>query len=114
MTSAAIARTMVALGYGGLWILLPLWYLWLAPSTQLPRLLVAALVLPLIFPLAGLVRGRAYTYAWSGFVALLYFAHGVGEAWTWPAERVYALTEIGLSLLWFTGAIAYVRATRRR
>ena len=107
-----LAQAVTLLGYLGLWALLPLWYLWLAPSTELPAYFVLFLLAPLVFPFSGLIRGRTYTYKWSIFLSLLYFVHGVGEAWTWPGERIYAALEVFLSLLWFTGAIAYVRIRR--
>lgn len=112
MMRARLAQGLTLVGYLGLWILLPLWYLWLAPSTELPAYFVVFLVAPLVFPFSGLVRGRVYTYKWSLFVSLLYFMHGVGEAWTWPDERGYALLEVLLSLVWFAGAIGYVRSRR--
>lgn len=112
--SVRLAHAVTLLGYLGLWALLPLWYLWLAPSAQLSPYFVLFLLAPLVFPCVGLLRGRVYTVKWSIFVSLLYFVHGVGEAWTWPGERGYALLEILLSLLWFVGAIAYVRTRRAR
>ena len=101
-------------GYLGLWILLPAWYAWLAPSAVLPLALVLGfLLLPLAFALPGMLRGKVYTYAWSSLLSLAYFGHGVVEAWTFPGERLYGLAEVALSLLWFTGAIFYVRAIKR-
>lgn len=113
MSRAAAARALTLLGYLGIWGLLPIWQLWLAPSEQLGPYFAAILLVPLAFPLKGLLAGTPYTYAWSTFIALIYFAHGVGEAWTWPQERACAALEIALSALWFTGAIAYVRAAAR-
>lgn len=115
MSAATIARAAALIGYFGLWCLLPLWYAWLAPPTHLPLATVLGFLLtPLLFPLPGLLRGTLYTYAWSSMLSLMYFAHGVSESWTLIAERTYGLLEIVLSLLWFTGAILYVRLTKRR
>ncbi len=113
MSRAARARVITLVGYLGIWGLLPVWQLWLGPSEPLPPYIMAALLAPLVFPLKGLLAGRPYTYAWSTLVALIYFGHGVGEAWTLPQERICAGMEIILSTLWFAGAIAYVRATAR-
>jgi uncharacterized membrane protein len=115
MNAGGTARAAALVGYVGLWCLLALWYGWLAPPAHLPVATALALLLvPLAFPLPGLLTGKRYTYAWSSMLSLLYFAHGVSEAWTVPAERAYGLLEIGLSLLWFTGAVVYVRLSRRR
>ena len=112
MRSAAPFRVLTLIGYFGIWALLPAWYLWLEPATGLPTWFLAFLLVPLLFPLPGLVRGRVYTYKWSLFLSLLYLLHGVGEAWTLQADRLYGLAEVVLSLLWFGGAIGYVRRSR--
>ncbi len=101
-------------GYLGICILMPLWYFYLAPPTLPIWLAIVFFMLPLLFPLHGMLRGRPYTYAWSSFLSMAYFAHGIGEAWTLPDERLYGLIEIILSLMWFTGSILYVRAARLR
>ena len=112
--SQTVFRVMALGGYLGLWILLPAWYGWLSPSAALPLALVLGfLMLPLAFALPGMLRGKAYTHAWSSLLSLAYFGHGIGEAWTFPSDRPYGLAEVVLSLLWFTGAIFYVRAVKR-
>lgn len=114
MNYLAIARNITLVGYLGIGGLLALWYGWLAPSSTLPTWLVLGLLLvPLIFPLRGLLTGKAYTYAWSAFLSLLYFSHGISEAFSVPQERLYALLEVILSLMWFTGAILFVRLSKR-
>lgn len=100
-------------GYFGLWPLLIAWYAWLAPSTHFSvTMALGFLLTPLVFPLPGLLRGSTYTYAWSSFVSMLYFIHGVGEAYSEPSQRVYALLEILLSCMWFFGAIFFVRNSK--
>jgi uncharacterized membrane protein len=99
-------------GYFGIMLLLPLWYGWLAPGGVLPpRLALLLLGLPLFAPLRGLLHARRYTLAWSLFLSLLYFTHGSMEAYSNAAARWLAMTEITLSLFWFVGGIAYLRAT---
>ncbi|MCK5092300.1 MAG: DUF2069 domain-containing protein, partial [Gammaproteobacteria bacterium] len=58
---------------------------------------------------AGLLRGKRYTYVWTSYLSMIYFAHGIGEAYTLPDERWYAITEILLSIMLFAGALIYVR-----
>jgi uncharacterized membrane protein len=102
-------------GYFGTFVLLLAWYAWLAPSPHFPRALVLlVLVSPLLFPLRGLLHARRYTIAWSGFLALLYFTHGVIEAWHAPATRTLGLLEIALTVAWFTGAIGYIKAGKSK
>lgn len=97
-------------GYFGTFILLTAWYTVLAPSVHFPvALVLLVLVSPLLFPLQGLLHGRDYTFSWSGFLALLYFTHGVVEAWTSEVTRPWGLMEVAFTVVWFGGAIMYIR-----
>ncbi|MGA7802265.1 MAG: DUF2069 domain-containing protein [Gammaproteobacteria bacterium] len=100
-------------GYLGTFCLMVVWFGWLVPPTQTPTAVALLYVgVPLLFPLRGLLHGRVYTNQWSLFLALAYFAYGVVTAWSSPADRPYALLEIALVVVWFVGAIGYVRALR--
>ncbi|MGB5338760.1 MAG: DUF2069 domain-containing protein [Gammaproteobacteria bacterium] len=110
MSAPRFAYILTLTGYLGTLALLTAWYGWLAPSTQFPvALVLLLLVVPLLFPLRGLLHGRAYTFSWSCFLALLYFTHGIGESYSSPAVLHLALLEVTLASMWFIGAIMYVR-----
>ena len=97
-------------GYFGIMPLLLAWYGWLAPPRLIPpQLALLALGLPLFAPLRGLLHARPYTVAWSCFLVLLYFTHGVIEAYTSPVTRHLGLLEIVLTSLWFLAALAWIR-----
>lgn len=114
MKNLTLYRLFIWTGYLGLWLLLPLWYAWLAPSTHFGiGMPLFFLLVPLLFPLPGMLRNRTYTFAWSSFLSLLYFIHGVGEFYSEPQERLYAGLEILFSMLWFGGAIFYVRKNKQ-
>ncbi len=99
-------------GHLGTLTLLVAWYSWLAPSGHFPvSLVLLVLVLPLFAPLRGLLHRRRYTIAWSCFLALLYFSHGVVEAYVSETSRHLGLLEVLLSSLWFLSGMAYVRLT---
>jgi uncharacterized membrane protein len=101
-------------GYFGTLALLTAWYGWLAPSTHFPTALVLIVMLvPLLFPLRGLLHGRKYTFAWSCFLALLYFTHGVMEAYSYEPNRHLGLLEVASSSLWFVAAMLYIRTGRQ-
>ena len=105
-----IARTAAQIGGFGLALLLPAWILWLSPPVNWnPWFLLALATLPLLPALSGLLSGRTYTVAWSGFLALLYFSHGVVEAWADADVRLLALTEVVLAVMLWTGGVIYVR-----
>lgn len=64
---------------------------------------------PLLLPLAGLWRGRRYTYRWVGFVALLYFCVGIAELVANPALAAYAYATTVASVGLFFASIYYAR-----
>lgn len=103
-------RVLALTGYFALFALLMTWNAWLAPSRYFPVAMVLLVMgTPLLFPLRGLLHGKPYTHAWTSYLALAYFTHGVGTAWAVPAERLYGWLEIVFSLMLFVGAIFYAR-----
>lgn len=113
MTSVSLVRWLTLAGYALLILLLVLWYGVWSPSTLPTGLVLFFLLLPLMFPLAGMIRGKTYTHAWMSMLILFYFVHGVGEAWTTPEDRVYAIAEIILSMIVYMGSITYVKLSRK-
>ncbi|HPF60309.1 MAG TPA: DUF2069 domain-containing protein [Candidatus Competibacteraceae bacterium] len=97
-------------GYFGLFGLLLLWFAWLEPPHRLPVALVLLILAgPLLLPLRGLLHGRCYTCAWTTFLALFYFTVGIFYAAGPMSQPWLAWLEIGFAVLWFLGAILYVR-----
>lgn len=110
MRRSRVARTAALGGYFGLLALLLLWNTWLAPSHYFPvALTLLVLVVPLLFPLRGLLHGRISTHIWAGLLALLYFVHGVGEAVSNPKAWGLGVLEITFSVILFAGALLYAR-----
>jgi len=70
--------------------------------------LIIALI-PLLFPLRGLLHGKPYTHAWTGFLMLLYFAHGIGEVYSAPGFDLYASLEVLFSSTTFIASILFIR-----
>ena len=93
------------------------WELWLAPIRPGGSALVFK-VLPLLFPLMGILKGRRYTYQWAPMLVLLYFIEGVMRGWSESGiAQVLALAETALSVLFFFAAIYYAKfsaPSRRR
>jgi uncharacterized membrane protein len=63
--------------------------------------------LPLLIPLAGLVRMKYRSLIWAGLLLMLYLAIGIMEAWTNPPQRLAALVQVAL-------AVFYLFAFRKR
>ena len=96
----------------GLIVLCIAWELWLAPLRPGGSLL-ALKVLPLVFPLRGILEGRRYTYQGSSLLILAYFAEGATRAWSDAGlSRQLALLEVALSLAFFASVVAYARLAR--
>ena len=61
-------------GYVGLLILMPLWMFVFSPREGHSNgFIFAVYILPLLFPLKGIIQDKAYTYAWANFIVMLYF-----------------------------------------
>jgi uncharacterized membrane protein len=90
------------------------WELWLAPVRSGGSLL-ALKVVPLCFPLAGMLRNRMYTYRWVSLLVWLYFTEGVVRAASDRGPgRWLAGIEIVLCLLLFAACALHVRTRLRK
>lgn len=99
------------LGFAGLFILIPLWVMQLAPPQLGSRnVLLALLWIPLWFPLWGILKGKAYTFAWANFVVMLYMIHSLTHLWI-SSGLVFmlALLELLFCILMFIGCTYYAR-----
>jgi uncharacterized membrane protein len=93
----------------GLIVLGVLWEMVLAPIRPGGSLL-ALKVLPLILPLAGVMKNRMYTYRWLSLLVWLYFTEGVVRAWSdKPPSNYLAMVEIVLCLVLFTACALHVK-----
>lgn len=97
---------LIALGFA--------WEMWLAPLRPGGSWL-ALKVLPLVLPLAGLLKNRMYTYRWVSLLVWLYFTEGVVRAWsdTTAISRLLAGFEILLCLTLFAACAWHVRLRLR-
>jgi uncharacterized membrane protein len=110
----AVLRATRALAVGATLALIALglvWELRLAPTGSGT---LAIKVLPLLLPLAGLMRMRLYTYRWTSLLVWLYVAEGAVRA---SSDRgvaaLLASAEIALALVLFIACAVHVRARLR-
>ena len=100
-------RALAVGSVAGLIVLGLAWELWLAP---LPQRVWAIKVLPLFFPLAGLVRYRMYTYRWVSLLVWLYFTEGVMRLWNDPVAPPWLpALQVLLCMVLFTACTLHVR-----
>ncbi|RZL89117.1 MAG: DUF2069 domain-containing protein [Variovorax sp.] len=92
-SSVALTRSLAVGSLVGLIVLGLAWEMWLAPLRPGGSIL-ALKVLPLVVPLAGLLKNRMYTYRWVSLMVWLYFTEGVVRAWSdvLPLSRALART----------------------
>ena len=89
------------------------WELWLAPLRPGGSWL-AIKALPLLLPLAGLLRYRMFTYRALALFIWLYFVEGVVRATSDRAPSSwYALAEVVLTVIVFAACTAHIRLRLR-
>jgi uncharacterized membrane protein len=109
---AKAAQVIASAALGGLILVCLAWELWLAPLRPGGSLL-ALKALPLALPLAGILKGKRYTYQWSSMLILAYLAEGTTRAWSDQGlSQTLAVGEALLSLLYFAAVVSYARGTR--
>lgn len=107
-------RWLALIGYLGLFVLVPLWHIWLAPSSlHSVEFQLLLYWLPLFFPLLGIIRGKPYTHAWANFILMWYFLHSLTVLYTAPEVWVLALLELILTTMAFIGCTYFARLQGR-
>ena len=105
-----LAHRFTLIGYWGLILLIPIWNLWWYPSQLYSnQALTVVWLLPLVFPMFGLLKGKAYTHAWSGFIAVLYICHGLTALITSFDEIIAIILEIILATMFLLGGMYFAR-----
>jgi uncharacterized membrane protein len=108
-TKIRATRTAAVASLIGLIVVGLAWELWLAPLRP-GGSFWAIKVIPLCFPLAGLLKNRMYTYRWMSLLIWLYFTEGVVRAWSDTGLSVgLALAQTALCLALFVAVALHVR-----
>ena len=72
--------------------------------------LAAFACLPLLIPIAGLLRQQHRSMIWAGMLLLLYFTIGITEAWTNADHRWPALFQVAMAILYIFAFRARIKA----
>ena len=105
-----LARNLTLVGYFGTLILIFSWIWWLSPSTLLTSETATIIwFCPLLLPIVGILKNKPFTYAWSGFLAVLYLSQALTTLISTPAEQGLALIELILTSMWLAGASMFSR-----
>lgn len=107
-------RTLALASYLGLLALMIIWQGFCQCSSSLSvSFRLGFWVVPLLFPLYGIIRGHAYTHAWANFILMWYFLHSLTMLYVAPTERVWAIAELVLTSMAFIGCTGYARTQGR-
>lgn len=71
------------------------------------------LALPLLLPVAGIVRGRDYTYAWASMLLAFYAAGYLSDGYARPEHRRAAFGIASVAAIEFVSLVMYVRFRAR-
>tara|TARA_R110002111_G_scaffold158636_4_gene225454 strand:+ start:816 stop:1175 length:360 start_codon:yes stop_codon:yes gene_type:complete len=106
----ALYRRLSLLSFFGLMITLICWITIEEHSANFPTasLLTIALI-PLLFPLRGLLHGKPYTHAWNSFLMLFYFSHAIGELYSAQDFDFYPALAVLFSSSCFISSILFIR-----
>ena len=108
-----MVRRLVAFSYLALIALQPAWHALLPePGGNRNWVLAALATVPLLLPLAGVLRGSLRSMTWAGYLVMLYLVIGVMEAWSNPPQRVMALAQVFLVVVFVAAVLAFSRPSR--
>ena len=66
-------------------------------------------IVPLLFPLYGIIKAKPYTHAWANFILMWYFLHSLTMLYIAPEQRWWAVAELLLTSLAFVGCTWFAR-----
>ena len=92
-------------------VLQPVWHALLPPPHGAGSWVLACVaVIPLLLPLRGLLAGSLRSMTWAGYLVMLYLVIGVMEAWANPPQRVPALVQVFLAMLFVGSVLVFSRS----
>lgn len=104
------SRILLTGAYLALVILQPVWHALLPPPLGSGKWWLAIVaVLPLLLPLKGLLGGSLRSMTWAGYLVMLYLIIGIMEAWSNPPQRIPALVQTGLVVVFVISVLVFSR-----
>lgn len=86
------------------------WYFGFKTSSEYSLAFVFLLyILPLLFPLKGIIQAKPYTHAWACFIVLWYFLHAITVMYAEPDYIWFAAVELILASAMFIGCSVFAR-----
>ena len=108
------SRVLLSAAYLALIALQAIWHgLLPVPLGNENWILAGVAVLPLLLPLRGLLAGSLRSMTWAGYLVMLYLVVGVMEAWANPPQRIPALVQVGLVVVFVGSVLVFSRQAPR-
>ncbi|EDP98892.1 DUF2069 domain-containing protein [Shewanella benthica] len=81
-------------GYLALVLMLSAWFINKGITGEYSLVFTAMWIIPLFFPLKGIIQGKPYTYAWASYIICVYMLHGLTLLYVTEKYFVFALVEV--------------------
>ena len=106
----AHSHRLAVANYLALVLLQPVWHALLPPPRGAGIWWLAGIAtLPLLLPLKGVIAGSLRSMTWAGYLVMLYLAIGIMEAWSNPPQRLPALVQTGLVVVFVGSVLGFSR-----
>jgi uncharacterized membrane protein len=103
-------RYLALISHIALLVWMSIWYLALDTKADYSIIFILLFyILPLLFPLKGILEAKPYTHAWACFIVLLYFLHAITVIYAEPAYVWHASLELLLASGMFIGCSVFAR-----
>ncbi len=100
-------------GYLLLVLMLTIWFINKGITGEYSLVFTTMWIIPLLFPLKGIIEGKPYTYAWASFIICLYTLHGLTLLYITEKYFLFALLEVFLLCALLIGFPFYARIRGR-
>lgn len=109
-SSSSTLRPLALGAYLALIAWVALWHGVISPHPHVnPVGITVAWLIPLLFPLKGILVGKAYTHAWANFILMFYFLHALTLLWVDAGERWLAAIELVLTSFSFVCNVYFAK-----
>ncbi len=104
------SKNLLKAAYLGLILMQPLWHALLPPPYGAGNWVLAAVAtVPLLLPLKGLLANSLRSMTWAGYLVMLYLVIGIMEAWSNPPQRIPALAQTALVIVFVGSVLVFSR-----
>ena len=108
------SRHLLTGSYLVLIILQPVWHALLPQPMGAGNWLLAVLAtIPLLLPLKGLLTGLLRSMTWAGYLVMLYLIIGIMEAWSNPPQRIPALLQTLVVVIYIGSVLVFSRQHKK-